>query len=56
MNLSSTFKFETCASNVLPVTVKSPAIVNPANVGESPSCNPVSTLAATPLVVRVTVP
>ena len=52
MYLSSTLRLVTCASIVSPVTIKSPDIVNPANVGESVVCNPRSTVvAATPFVV-----
>ena len=57
MYLSSTLRLVTCASIVLPVTVKSPATVNPANVGESVVCNPKSIVdAATPLVVNLASP
>ena len=36
--------------------VTSPVVVNPANVGESPTCSPLSTFVATPLLVSVMVP
>ena len=57
MYLSSMLRLVTCASIVLPVTVKSPAIVNPANVGVSVVCNPRSIVPpGTPLLDNLTSP
>ena len=67
INLSSILKSEVLIFVVVPFTTKSPdrvklvpvaapVNVNPANEGESPDCNPVSTSVLFPLIVALTVP